>query len=138
MIYIYRIVMITHNSLWIPINSASDAGVGTHGVYKMETPMILWDEYPQCNGLLHYTDTEFAVWNDVKWKWKWLSITSNAAELYITKLTAALHVICLGCHGTIRGHQSKRGKFKGQGQMCWRSCKVKKHGWCTLWKFCCS
>lgn len=54
--------MITHNSLWIPINSASD--VGAHDVYKMETPMILWDEYPQCIGPLHYTDTEFAVWYD--------------------------------------------------------------------------
>lgn len=41
------------------MNSASD--VGAHDVYKMETPMILWDEYPQCIGPLHYNDTEFAV-----------------------------------------------------------------------------
>lgn len=44
-----------------------------------------------------------------------VAITSNTAELYITKLTA---VICLGCYRTIRGHQKKGEKFKGQGQMC--------------------
>lgn len=47
-----------------------------------------------------------------------VAITSNTAELYVTKLTAALFVICLECYGTIRGHQKKGEKFKGQGQMC--------------------
>lgn len=52
-----------------------------------------------------------------------VAITSYTAELFITKLTAALFVICLECYETIRGHQKKGEKFKGQGQMCWRSCK---------------
>lgn len=43
-----------------------------------------------------------------------VAITSNTAELYVTKLTAALFVICLECYGTIRGHQKKGEKFKGQ------------------------
>lgn len=47
-----------------------------------------------------------------------VAITSNTAELYVTKLTAALFVICLECYETIRGHQKKGEKFKGQGQMC--------------------
>lgn len=45
----------------------------------------------------------------VKRKWKWLP---KAAELYITKLKVALCVVCLGCEGTIKGHQGKRKKFK--------------------------
>lgn len=81
----------------------------------METPVILWGEYPQCIGPLHYTDTELLCDMTVKVK---VAITSNTAELYVTKLTAALFVICLECYGTIRGHQKKGEKFKGQGQMC--------------------
>lgn len=97
--------------MWIPINSASD--VGAHDVCKMETPVILWGEYPQCNGPL----------------------TSYTAELFITKLTAALFVICPECYETIRGHQKKGEKFKGQGQMCWRSCKEENMAsGCTVWK----
>lgn len=47
-----------------------------------------------------------------------VAITSYTAELFITKLTAALFVICLECYETIRGHQKKGEKYKGQGQMC--------------------